>query len=144
MYDLQIGAIFYSRLVKKNFAVKLSLKKNKVEKISGSGLTFEDLQTVYSRLGNEGLIVILAQPLSSSPTIITSRVNNGSNLSYNSQVLRRKHPGLGIKWNLLSLLFQLVRHHHNNTNRRLQNNGFRTFHRNHMFSVALYIMCMRA
>ena len=36
MYDLQIVAIFYSRLVKKNFAVEIIPKKNKVEKISES------------------------------------------------------------------------------------------------------------
>ena len=106
---------------------KLSLKKNKVEKVSGSGLTFEDLQTVYSRLGNEGLIAILAQPPSSSPTIaILTSDHHGSNFSYNSQVLRRKHPVLGIKLNPLSLLFQLARYHRNNTDKRLQNNDFRT------------------
>ena len=90
--------------------LKLSLKKNKVEKVSGSGLTFEDLQTVYSRLGNEGLIAILAQPPSSSPTIaILTSDHHGSNFNYNSQVLGRKHPVLGIKLNPLSLLFQLAR-----------------------------------
>ena len=36
MYDLQIVAIFYSRLFKKNFAVEIIPKKNKVEKISES------------------------------------------------------------------------------------------------------------
>ena len=36
MYDLQIVAIFYSRLLKKNFAVEIIPKKNKVEKISES------------------------------------------------------------------------------------------------------------
>ena len=87
-----------------------------VEKVSGSGLTFEDLQTVYSRLGNEGRIAILAQPPSSSPTIaILTSDHHGSNFSHNSQVLRRKHPVLGIKLNPLSLLFQLARYHRNNT-----------------------------
>ena len=33
MYDLQIVAIFYSRLLKKASPPKLSLKKNKVEKV---------------------------------------------------------------------------------------------------------------
>ena len=125
-------------LKKKTSPSKLSLKKNKVEKVSGSGLTFEDLQTVYSRLGNEGLIAILAQPPSSSPTIaILTSDHHASNFSYNSQVLRRKHPVLGIKLNPVSLLFQLARYHCNNTNKRLQNNGFRSLQRNHMFSVAL-------
>ena len=36
MYDLEIVAIFYSRLLKKNFAVEIIPKKNKVEKISES------------------------------------------------------------------------------------------------------------
>ena len=36
MYDLQIVAILYSRLLKKNFAVEIIPKKNKVEKISES------------------------------------------------------------------------------------------------------------
>ena len=83
-------------------------------------LTFEDLQTVYSRLRNEGLIAILAQPLSSPLMIaILTSDHHGSNFSYNSQVLRRKHPVLGIKLNPLSLLFQLARYHRNNTNKRL-------------------------
>ena len=42
------------------------LKKNMVEKISGSGLAFEDLKTVYSKSGKEGLIAILSKPPSSS------------------------------------------------------------------------------
>ena len=141
MYDLQIGAIFYSRLLKKNVAVEIIPKGDKVER---RGLTFEDLQTVYSRLGNERLIAILAQPPSSSPTtaILTSD-HHGSNFSHNSQVHRRKHPVLGIKLNPLSLLFQLARYHRNNTNEQLQNNGFRTLQRNHMFSVALGILLIR-
>ena len=36
MHDLQIVAIFYSRLFKKNFAVEIIPKKHKVEKISES------------------------------------------------------------------------------------------------------------
>ena len=60
--------------------------------------------------------------------------HHGSNSSYNSQVLWRKHPVLGIKLNPLSLLFRLARYHHNDTNKRLQNNDFRTLRRNHMFS----------
>ena len=43
------------------------LKKNMIEKISGSGLAFQDLQRVYSRFGKEGLIATLSQPPSSSP-----------------------------------------------------------------------------
>ena len=77
---------------------------------------------MYSRLGNEGLIAILAQPPSSSPTIaILTSDHHGSNFNYNSQVLRRKHPVLGIKLNPLTLLFQLARYQRNNTNKRLQN-----------------------
>ena len=38
------------------------LKKNIVEKISGSGLAFEDLKTVYNKFGKEGLIAILSKP----------------------------------------------------------------------------------
>ena len=73
----------------------------------------------------------------SSPTIaILTSDHHGSNFSCNSQVLRRKHPVLGIKLNPLSLLFQLARYQRNNTNKRLQNNGFRTLQRNHVFSVA--------
>ena len=79
---------------------------------------------MYSRLGNEGLIAILAP--SSSPTIaILTSDHHGSNFNYNSQVLRRKHPVLGKKLNPLTLLFQLARYHRNNTNKRFQNNGFR-------------------
>ena len=73
---------------KKNANSRGSARKNKGEKVSGSGLTFEDLQTVYSRLGNEGLIAILAQSPSSSPTIaILTSDHHGSNFNYNSQVL---------------------------------------------------------
>ena len=87
---------------------------------------------MYSRLGNEELIAILAQPPSSSPTIaILTSDHHGSNFNYNSQVLRRKHPVLGIKLNPLSLLFQLARYHCNNTTKQLQNNSFRTLQRNH-------------
>ena len=86
----------------------------------------------------------LAQPPSSSLTIaILTSDHHGSNFSYNSQVLRRKHPVLGKKLNPLSLLFQQARYHRHNTDKRLQNNGFRTFQRNHMFSVALCIMRVR-
>ena len=69
--------------------------------------------------------------------------HHSSNFSYKSQVFQRKHPVLGIKLNPLSLLFQLVRYHRNNTNKRLQNNGFRSLQRHHTFSVALCIMRMR-
>ena len=43
------------------------LKKNIVEKISGSGLVFEDLKTVYNKFG-KGLIAILSKPPTSSPS----------------------------------------------------------------------------
>ena len=36
------------------------LKKNMIEKMSGSGLAFQDLQRVYSRFGKEGLIATLS------------------------------------------------------------------------------------
>ena len=138
--------MFYSRLLKKNFAVEIIPKEEQgwksIRKWAG---IWRSANSRYSRLGNEGLIAILAQPPSSSPTIaILTSDHHGSNFSYNSQVLRRKHPVLGIKLNPLSLLFQLARYHRNNTNKRLQNNGFRTLQRNHMFSVALCIMRMRA
>ena len=49
------------------------LKKNMVEKISGSGLSFDDLKMVYSKYGREGLIAILSKPptssLSASPRV---------------------------------------------------------------------------
>ena len=50
--------------------------------------------------------------------MITIRTSDchGSNFGYNGQVLRRKHPALGIKLNPLSFLFQLARYHRNNTN----------------------------
>ena len=51
---------------------------------------------------------------------------------------------LGVKLNPLSLLFQLARYHRHNTNKRLQNKGLRTLQRNHVFSVALCLMRMRA
>ena len=144
MYDLEIGTIFYSRLLKKNFAVEIIPKEEQGWK---SIRKWADIwrSAVYSRLGNKGLIVILAPPPSLLPmiAILTSDLH-GSNFSYNSQVLRRKHPMLGTKLNPLSLLFQPVRYHGNNTSKRLQNNGFRTLQRNHMFSVALCIMHMRA
>ena len=51
------------------------LKKNMVEKISGSGLSFDDLKMVYSKYGREGLIAILSkQPTSSSSA--SPRVSN--------------------------------------------------------------------
>ena len=42
------------------------LKKNMVEKISGSGLSFDDLKMVYSKYGRETLIAILSKLLTSS------------------------------------------------------------------------------
>ena len=55
---------------KKLLPPALSKEEHSFKKISGSlrGLAIDqDLQTVFSRLGNKGLIVILAQPPSSSP-----------------------------------------------------------------------------
>jgi len=42
------------------------LKKKMVEKISGSGLSFDDLKMVYSKYGKEGLIAIQSNPPTSS------------------------------------------------------------------------------
>jgi len=54
------------QLFKGNLHHPQYLKKNMVEKISGSGLAFEDLKTVYSKFGKEGLFVILSKTPSSS------------------------------------------------------------------------------
>ena len=78
------------------------LKKNMVEKISGSGLAFEDLKTVYSKFGKEGLMAILSKPPSSS----TSPSPRVTKFGYSSQVLRRKHPALGKELNLSSFPFK--------------------------------------
>ena len=43
------------------------LKKNIVEKISGSELAFKNLKTVYNKFGKEGLIAIRSKPPTSSP-----------------------------------------------------------------------------
>ncbi|XP_068684754.1 uncharacterized protein [Montipora foliosa] len=51
------------------------LKKNMVEKISGSGLSFDDLKMVYSKYGREGLIAILSKPPTSSSSA-SPRVSN--------------------------------------------------------------------
>ena len=51
------------------------LKKNMVEKISGSGLSFADLKMVYSKYGKEGLIAILSKPPTSSSSA-SPRVSN--------------------------------------------------------------------
>ena len=44
-----------------------------VEKIAGSGLAYEDLMSVYSRYGKQGIIAILSRPpscsTSSSPRV---------------------------------------------------------------------------
>ena len=118
---------FTADFYRKTSPSKLSLKENKVEKVSGSGLTFEDLQTEYSRLGNEGLIAILAQPPSSSPMIaIRTSDHHGSNFSYNSHVLRRKHLSF-FNWRDITVIIIINGF----------NNGFRSFRRNHIFSVAV-------
>ena len=39
-----------------------------IEKISGSGLSFEDLQRKYCRFGKEGLIALISQPPSPFPS----------------------------------------------------------------------------
>ena len=77
-------------------------------------------------------------PCTTTVFISDDRHPHGPNFSYNSQVLQRKHPVLDIKLSPLSLLFQPARYHRNNTNKRPQQ-CFRTFRRNHVFSVALGI-----
>ena len=75
----------------------------------------------------KGLLRSLHNHRFKSQTIaILTSDHHGSNFNYKSQVLRRKHPVLRIKLNALSLLFQLARYHRNNTDKRLQNNDFRT------------------
>ena len=113
-----LGAISYSRLLKKNFVAKIIPKEEQGWwRIRKWADVWRSANSRYSRLRNEGLIAILAQPPLSCP-MITIRTSDchGSNFGYNGQVLRRKHPALGIKLNPLSFLFQLARYHRNNTN----------------------------
>lgn len=42
------------------------LTKNMIEKISGTGLTYEDLQNIHKQHGDDGLVAILAKPPSCS------------------------------------------------------------------------------
>lgn len=44
------------------------LKKNMVEKIAGSALSYDDLQSLFTRYGKEGLVAILSKVPSSSST----------------------------------------------------------------------------
>ena len=67
-----------------------AIKKSEVEKISGIGLAFEELKTVYSRLGNEGIAIPEQLPSSSAMIAITTSDHHGSNFGCNNQVLRRK------------------------------------------------------
>ena len=144
MYDLQIGAIFYSRLLK-NFAVKIIPKEEQGWK---SIRKWADIWRSANSVQQIRKWRAYCDPCTTTVFISNDchppSDHHGSNSSYNSQVLWRKHPVLGIKLNPLSLLFRLARYHQNDTNKRLQNNDFRTFRRNHMFSVALCIMNMRA
>ena len=68
--------------LKGNLSSSSAIPQEEDEKISGSGLAFQDLQRVYSRFGKEGLIATLSQPPSSlalqPPRVTTSN---------NSQVL---------------------------------------------------------
>ena len=55
------------------------LKKNIVEKVAGSGLTYSDLSEVFDKYGKDGLIAILSKPpsnaLQSSPRVTrTARI----------------------------------------------------------------------
>ena len=49
-----------------NKQTNTGLKKDMIEKMSGSGLTYKDLQNVYKRHGKDGLVAILSKPPSSS------------------------------------------------------------------------------
>ncbi len=42
------------------------LKREMIEKISGSGLTYRDLQNVYKRYGRDGLVTVLSYPPTTS------------------------------------------------------------------------------
>ena len=142
MYDLQIGAIFYSRLLKKNVAVKIIPTEEQGWK---SIRKWADIWRSANSVQQIRKWRAYCDPCTTTVFIaILTSDHHGSNFNYNSQVLRRKHPVLGKKLNPLSLLFQLARYQRNNTNKRLQNNGFRTLQRNHVFSVALCIIRMRA
>ena len=50
------------------------LKKNMVEKIAGSGLSYKDLQTLYTKYGQEGIEAILFKPPSCFPASKLPRV----------------------------------------------------------------------
>ena len=121
MYDLQIGAIFYSRLLKKNVAVEIIPKEEQGWKNTRKpvGWHLKICKQCTANVEMKGLLRSLHNHrlhLWRSP--VRTSDHYGSNFSYNSQVLRRKHPSLGIKLNPLSLFFQLARYHRNNTNKR--------------------------
>ena len=116
-------SIFYSRLLKKNFAVEIISKKEQGWKsirkwtdIWRSANSIEDIRKwrAYCDTCNHCLHLQWS-PLARVTT--TAQILNFQILL--GQVLWRKHPVLGIKLNPLSLLFQLARYHHNNTNKQL-------------------------
>ena len=115
------------------------LKKDMIENIPGSGLAFEDLQRKYSRFGKEGLIALLSQLPSSSPSQSPRVTTKARILATMVKYFQwRKQLVFSILsfynwWDITVII--LV-----NT---LQN-GFRIFRRKHMFSVAMCIMRMRA
>ena len=140
--------MFYSRLLKKNFAVEIIPKEEQGWKsIRRWAGIWRSANSRYSRLGmNEGLIAILARPPSLSPPMIAIRTSDhlGSNFGYKGQVFRGKDPMLGIKLNPLSLLFQLsIKDITVIIVINSFNHGFRSCRRNHMFSC-MCIMRMRA
>ena len=114
---------FTADFERKTSPSKLSLKKNKVEKISES-LWADIWRSVNSVQQMRKLMKGLLRSLHNHRlhlrrSSVRTSDHYGSNFSYNSQVLRRKHPVLGIKLNPLSLLFQMARYPRNNTNKRL-------------------------
>ena len=113
---------FTADFERKTSPSKLSLKKNKVEKISES--LWADIWRSVNSVQQMRKWRAYCDPCTTTVFISDDRqsarvTTTARNFSHNSQVLRRKHPVLGIKLNPLSLLFQLARYHRNNTNKRL-------------------------
>ena len=106
--------------LKKNFVVETVPKEEQGWKSIRKWANIWRYANSEQQIKKWRVIAILAQPPSSSPMIaIRTSEHHGSNFSYNIQVLRRKHPVLGLKLNPLYLLFQLERYHHNNTDKQL-------------------------
>ena len=142
-----IGAIFYSRLLKKNLTVEIIPKEEQGWK------TIRKWADIWRSANSvQQITKWRAYCKSCTTTVFISNDRESARLTTTARILativkyfeKNIHWTWGVKLNPLSLLFQLARYHRNNTNKRLQNNGFRTLQRNHMFSVALCIMRMRA